>query len=200
MLPGSSNKIGLVILAAGGSVRLGQAKQLVSYKGESLIRHAVHAATDAAFKPIIVVTGSSAAEVKEELKQMPVQVVDNAHWEEGMASSIKTGLNRAKTLAPDLDGIVLMVCDQPFVNANLLRKLKKTWEATGKGLAACTYAGTIGTPALFAKDYFEELLGLQEQEGAKKLLLAYKNFVALVPFPMGEVDIDTPEDLRSLES
>lgn len=199
MFPGSASKIGLILLAAGGSSRLGRAKQLVSYKGESLIRHAAQAALDAAFKPVIVVTGAAAAQVMGELKQMSVQFADNPDWKDGMASSIKMGVLRARVLAPDLDGIVLMVCDQPFVNANLLRKLKKAWETTGKGLTACTYAGTLGTPALFAKDYFDELLGLQGQEGAKKLLLAYKNFVSLVPFPLGEVDIDIPEDLKKLD-
>ncbi|MGV3505249.1 MAG: nucleotidyltransferase family protein [Adhaeribacter sp.] len=199
MFPDSSNKIGVVILAAGGSSRLGQAKQLLPYKGESLIRHAVHAAIDAACKPIIVVTGASAKEVIEEIKDCPVELTDNPLWEEGMASSIKAGVQQAKTLAPDLDGLILMVCDQPYVNAHLLRKLKKTWQSTGKGLAACTYAGTAGTPAIISKDYFDDLLNLQGQQGAKKILLAYKDFLALVPFPMGQVDIDTPDDLKKLE-
>lgn len=199
MRPDSSNQIGLIILAAGSSSRLGQAKQLLPYKGETLIRHATQAAIDAACKPIVVVLGAEAAATKKELQNLPVNYVENKHWEEGMATSIKTGLQEILLLEPEVDGIILMVCDQPYVNANLLRKLKKSWEETGKGLAACTYAGTVGTPALIAKDYFDELNALQGAEGAKKLLLAYKNFLALVPFPMGQVDIDTPEDLKNLD-
>lgn len=199
MRPGSPSKIGLILLAAGSSSRLGQAKQLLPYKGESLIRHAALAAIDADFKPIVVVLGAEADATKKELQNLAVIQVVNSHWEKGLASSIKKGLQEILLLEPELDGLVLMVCDQPYVNANLLRKLKKAWLETGKGLAACTYAGTVGTPALIARDYFPEIEALQGQEGAKKLLLAYKTFLALVPFPMGKVDIDTPEDLKNLE-
>jgi molybdenum cofactor cytidylyltransferase len=199
MLPHFTDNLGLIILAAGSSSRLGQPKQQLPFKGVSLLQHAAQVAIDSGCKPIVVVLGAGFPELKESLQAYPVQLVENTAWQEGMASSIRAGMVRLQELSPDLDGVLLMVCDQPYVTPHLLRKMKKAWQTAGQGIVACSYAATVGTPAIFPKDYFEDLLALQGQEGAKKILLAYQSFITLIPFPLGQVDIDTPEDLKKLE-
>jgi molybdenum cofactor cytidylyltransferase len=194
-----SDKIGLILLAAGGSSRLGQPKQLLAYKGGNLIQHAAQVALDSDNSPIVVVVGAGAEQTRKSLDQYSISFVENQRWQEGMASSIKAGLGKLTELSPDMDGVILMVCDQPYVTPHLLRKMKKQWQDTGRGIVACTYAGTVGTPALFARDYFADLLALDGQEGAKKILMALRSFITLITFPLGQVDIDTPEDLKNLE-
>jgi molybdenum cofactor cytidylyltransferase len=193
------DEIGVIILAAGESSRLGKAKQLLPYKGVNLLQHATQVAIDAVSKPIVVVLGAAFPEISKELRNYRVNIIENPVWQEGMASSIKMGLVKIQELSPDLAGVILMVCDQPYVTPHLLRKMLVAWQNSGKGIVACAYGGTAGTPALFSKDYFEELLSLQGQEGAKKILKAYQSFISLVAFPLGQVDIDTPEDYNSLE-
>jgi molybdenum cofactor cytidylyltransferase len=193
------DQLGLIILAAGGSTRLGQPKQLLPFKEGNLLQHANQVAIDSGCLPIVVVLGAAAAQSRKSLEGYPVHVVENPNWQTGMASSIKTGLQAVLALSPELDGIILMVCDQPFVTPHLLRKMKKEWQNNGKGMVACSYAGTFGTPALFGRDYFKDLLTLEGQEGAKKILVTFRSFISLIPFALGQVDIDTPEDLKSLE-
>ena len=91
-----------------------------------------------------------------------------------------------------------MVCDQPFVDEQLLNNIAQTKSESGKGIVASSYKDTLGTPVLFNKTYFPELLALQGQEGAKKLIFKHKEDVAAVPFPLGYFDIDTAEDYNSL--
>jgi molybdenum cofactor cytidylyltransferase len=94
--------------------------------------------------------------------------------------------------------VFIVVCDQPFVNATLLHQLIAQQIITGKGIIASTYDNTAGTPVLFNKIYFADLLALQGQEGAKKILQEYTDDLALVPFPLGALDIDTAEDYQQL--
>jgi molybdenum cofactor cytidylyltransferase len=114
-----------------------------------------------------------------------------------MGSGIKVGLAKA-ALNKAIQNLIIAVCDQPFVSAALFQELVSRKAETGKGIAACTYADTIGTPVLFDKTYFNELQDLQEKEGAKGLLKKYKDDVATVSFPNGCFDVDTEEDYQNL--
>ena len=87
-----------------------------------------------------------------------------------------------------------MVCDQPFVSVALLNELIDACNTSGDDIIACSYSNTIGTPALFSKNYFPALLALQGDEGAKKLLKQYNGSVGVVSFPKGNIDIDTIQD------
>jgi molybdenum cofactor cytidylyltransferase len=193
------DRIGAIILAAGESSRLGKAKQLLPFKGMNLLQHATQVALDADVSPIVVVLGASYDVIRNELKHFQVNIIENKEWQKGMASSIKTGLLQIQELSPDLAGVFIMVCDQPYVNPHLLRKMRLAWQNSGKGIVACAYGNTAGTPALFSKNYFEELLQLKGQEGAKKLISAYQSFLSLIPFALGQVDIDTEEDYKNLD-
>jgi len=89
-----------------------------------------------------------------------------------------------------------MLCDQPFVDASLLNQLVQ--KKSLKGIIASTYNGIIGAPVLFDVAYFDELLLLKGQEGAKKLLTKYPEDIDTVAFPLGSIDIDTMEDYERL--
>jgi molybdenum cofactor cytidylyltransferase len=191
-------KIGLILLAAGASTRLGEPKQELPYQGKTLLQRAAQAALDSACTPVVVVLGADTAAGLPEIASKPLVKVYNPEWEEGMASSIRHGLTALLSAEPVISGAILMVCDQPYVDAPLLNSLCRTEQETGKGIVACTYKYTLGTPVLFGKAYFQELLELTGQEGAKKLLYRHKEEVAAIPFPLGAVDIDTPEDYSAL--
>jgi len=187
------------LLAAGGSARLGEPKQTLRYHGKSLLQRAVQAALNSVCQPVVVVLGANIKTTLPELGGISaVQVVENPAWQDGMASSIRYGLTTMLQVKPSVAGIILMVCDQPFADAALLDKLVHEKYKTGKGIAASAYNGTLGTPVLFDKVYFPELLSLKGQEGAKKLVFRYSEDAVSVPFPLGSIDVDTPADYAAL--
>lgn len=189
---------GLIILAAGASVRLGKPKQTLVFKGKSLIQHAIESGIQAHCKPIVVVTGAYASQVVPETQRYAVHVVYNAAWEEGMASGIRCGVGALMKEAPQATGVILMVCDQPFADAILLMQLIQKKQETGKPVIASIYNHTLGVPALFSLHLFPDLLALQGQEGARKLLITHAHSVATVAFPLGGIDIDTLSDYEQL--
>lgn len=185
---------GLILLAAGASRRMGQPKQLLPFAGKSLLQHGLQAALEADVDPVIVVTGAEASLVEKEIHDIKINIVENEGWEEGTASSIRCGLNALLEIVPEIGHVIFMVCDQPFVTARLLNELIETCDDTGKDIIACAYDGTVGTPALFSKNYFPALLELQGDEGAKKLLKQYSDAVGVISFAKGSIDIDTMND------
>lgn len=188
----------IIILAAGASTRLGRPKQLLPYHGKSLLEHAVDTANDSEASPVIVVLGAHARELEELVDEKKLHVVENKEWNEGMASSIRCGLNTLKRVALLSDGVILMVCDQPYLDAGIINELIATQKRTGKPIVACQYGNTAGTPVLFYKTLFSELLELQGDKGAKKVMEKYTENMVTVPFAGGEIDIDTEEDYTAL--
>jgi molybdenum cofactor cytidylyltransferase len=188
----------VVILAAGKSNRLGSPKQLLDYKGRSLLQHAAEAAVGTGLHPVLVITGARAEMMEKELNNYPVQLIFNKDWEEGMASSIRCGVNAAIQLNPKTDGILCMVCDQPFADTQLLNELIAKQKESGMPIAACVYDEVIGTPAIYHKSIFPELLSLKGDIGAKKIINGHKESVATISFNSGKTDIDTASDYQNL--
>ena len=189
---------GAIILAAGASTRLGKAKQTLKYKNKSLLKIAVDAANHAGLYPVLVIIGANESEISKHLEKETVTVVCNENWKDGIASSIHSGLIYLEKYMKPLENIVLMVCDQPHVDEKLLRSLKETKQSSNKTIVACSYKDTVGVPALFDRIHFPELLALKGDEGGKKVLLNHPDSVAVVPFPAGEIDIDTAADYEAL--
>ena len=189
---------GLIILAAGSSSRLGQPKQKLIYKGRSLLQHAVEEGLNSKCTPVLVVLGANEENVAAEISTQKVEVIVNHQWEEGMSSSIKCGLNALMNTTPDVRQAIIMLCDQPFVDAEILDRLIVEKQASGKKIAACTYDNTLGTPVLFDKLFFPQLLSLEGNHGAKNLLFENKSDVIAIPFHLGNIDIDTREDYEKL--
>ena len=188
----------IIILAAGSSSRLGQPKQNLLYKGQTLLQRAVESALSLACCPVLVILGSNAAVISPTLKGYPVKILSNEYWEEGMASSIRLGITELIKTEPAVLGVVLMLCDQPFVNADLLQQV--IGNKRKHGITACVYHSITGVPAYFDRLFFDELLALKGKEGAKNLLSKYEARLSTVPFYLGEIDVDTIEDYRNLEA
>lgn len=189
---------GIIILAAGASTRMGAPKQQLIYQGKTLLQRAIQTALNSGCTPVIVVLGAHAMIISPEVPKELVTMIENRNWEEGMSSSIRTGISALQEKAPLATGVILMVCDQPHLNVEHLQQLMQQKLDTGKGIVASYYKNTTGVPVLFDKMFFPELLALKGQEGAKKLLLQFEQEVAAVPFPLGEVDVDTREDYERL--
>ena len=189
--------IGIILLAAGASARMGTPKQLLKYKGSTLLQLVLDTATAAGGK-VVVVLGAYAETIQQQLNRRMAQVVENTNWQQGMSSSIRCGLEALLKSDPAMEAVIILVGDQPYISADLLQKLIAKWAVTGKKIVASTYNGTRGVPALFDTTFFPALLSLNGQEGAKKLVQQYPEEVATVDFPGGAIDIDTVEDYEML--
>jgi molybdenum cofactor cytidylyltransferase len=191
-------KTGLIILAAGSSSRLGRPKQLIEFQGKTLIQRGVEFAGKSKADQLIVVLGWNPKLIQSGFDSTQTPSVINENWEEGMASSMQVGL-RFLMEKEQLDQVILMLCDQPFVDIKLLDQLILAKKKSGKGIVACAYSDTLGVPALFDQKYFEEMLALKGSEGAKKVILKNRKDVFKVDFPLGEIDLDTEADIEKLK-
>jgi len=188
----------IIILAAGASTRMGQPKQLLKYNDGNLVQHSIDEALAAGGQKVLVVLGAGAEQISEKVDKRQANVLYNKNWEEGIASSIREGLQQSLLLSANIDSIILMVCDQPYVNAALLRNLVNQHIESGKQIVASQYKDTLGTPVLFHKSFFPELLKLKGDTGAKKILMENKEQVQAVRFPLGDIDIDNIADYEML--
>lgn len=192
--------VGAIILAAGGSSRFGQAKQLLSFQGESLVRRAVRGAIEAGCACVTVVVGNARDRIETELRETPAVIVENPEWQHGLGTSIRCGLRHLLRSRPELDAVVLLACDQPFVDASVITSLIAQRETSHKPIVACSYANTLGIPALFNRSCFESLLALPDDSGAKALIESRSADVAQMEFEKGAIDIDTPADFEQIRT
>jgi molybdenum cofactor cytidylyltransferase len=188
-------KFGAVILAAGASVRLGRPKQLLEIDGQPLVARAAAAALTAGASPVVVVLGAGAEQIRPALTGLKVVAVLNLAWSEGMASSVRTGLQALGAADPGIDAVLLTVCDQPAFDADVIQRLLTALQTSGRGIAAARYAGRNGVPALFRREHFFALSALKGDQGARTLLNGNPDGVAAVDLPDLSLDLDTPEDL-----
>ena len=196
----SPNTIGVIILAAGSSSRLGEPKQLLEHHGKSLLQKAIDAAINADANPVIVVLGANADRIAKEINKSKIQVIINSEWEEGMASSVRVGLNEVLFIAPSTEAVILMVCDQPYISPDLIKDLINTHKQSRNPIVSCSYGEAIGPPALFHRSLFNELMELNGDVGARRIIQRHSDEVATVSFIKGKIDIDTKEDYDALRN
>ena len=194
----SLEKTALVILAAGASTRMGWPKQLLPIEGKALVRHVAEMALATRCEPVIVVTGSSGEQVATAVDGLPVNVVRNEAWEGGMGTSIVAGVRAADEAG--CSGLILALVDQPFITTEIFKELVRQHHASGKPIVASEYAGTVGVPVYFSREYFPNLLALGPSEGCKRLILSHATDVRRVPCPEAERDLDTREEYQALQS
>lgn len=185
---------GIAILAAGGSRRLGQPKQLIELRAEPLVRRVAALAAAVSGKEVAVVLGCEAERVRAALDGIACTCLDNGAWQAGMASSIHAAVRWAE--ARELSALMLLVCDQTRLTQAVLQQLWAAWAARPQLPAAAAYADTLGIPAIFPRDYYPALLSLQGDRGAAKLLRGTD--VSTLAWPEGVYDVDTPSDLEHL--
>ena len=201
-----------ILLAAGSSSRMqpgfinqssdkasGVAKMLLEINGKTLLQHVIDEVQQLPGVSLLVVTGCYHHLLVEILASQQIAFVYNEQWEEGMGTSIQKAITHMDECFPGTDQAMILVCDQPYISSGLLQKMMDTGTATGKGIVACTYNDTTGTPVLFARKYFSQLTALQGQQGAKKIVQQSGEDVALIDFPEGAIDIDTADDYQQLK-
>ncbi|RYY08490.1 MAG: nucleotidyltransferase family protein [Chitinophagaceae bacterium] len=190
----------VIILAAGGSSRLGKPKQLLVHDGTSFLEHAVQTASAIAGENVIVVLGANAKLVLEQVPALQKLSVINENWKEGMGTSIAIGLESVLDLLPTTTFIIIMTVDQPSVSSDHLQEMIRVYEQSGKSIVASTYDDVAGIPALFSHEYFKDLLNLKTDKGARDIIRSKDEQVAKIVLPGGEFDIDTPEQYAAFQN
>jgi molybdenum cofactor cytidylyltransferase len=185
-----------IILAAGAAARMGQSKQLLAYRGRTLLQHSIKQAIGAGFQPIVVVVGSNSHMVTASIAGEAVKIVHNERWKTGMGSSISAGMRVLLESDEVPEVVAILVADQPLVEAKHLAAMRELLWAAGSSIVAAQYSDTIGVPALFKRELFGALLSLPPEAGARRLLRSSDADVTPFPLPQAAVDIDTPEDFE----
>ncbi|MBD2162867.1 nucleotidyltransferase family protein [Calothrix membranacea FACHB-236] len=192
--------IAIMILAAGASTRMGTPKQLLLYQGRSLVQYITEIAIASVCEPVVIVLGAYAEQIRPQINELPVTIVENLDWALGMGSSIKAGMDLLNSLNQKITAVVIVLCDQPFLLPEIINQLVDAYHTTQKPIIACEYAKTLGVPALFSHQFFAELATLPSNSGAKKVIQNNLNQVFSIPFNLGNIDIDTPSDYEKLNN
>jgi molybdenum cofactor cytidylyltransferase len=192
-------KLAAILVAAGPSTRLGQPKQLVEFKGESLARRSAGILADLVGDRAVVVTGCEAEKVATEIEDLPLRTVFNPDWEKGMGGSIACG---ARHVPEWPDGIMVMVCDQWLLSRNDLEKLIESWRAAASRIHVASWkegtAFVSGPPVIFPGNLRGELKGLEKSRGARQLIDRYIEIAEFVELESAAFDLDRPEDLEKM--
>jgi len=192
----TSFHFGAVILAAGGSTLMGEPKQLLRLDGRTLLRRTVDTVLASPAWPVVVVLGAHRETIRPEVARLPVLVVENSEWMEGLASSIRAGVRVLDAFSLSLQAALLIPCDQPNLSPAAIARLADVHRQGGQSIVAACYGGHPGPPALFTRSHFHELMELRGPEGARPLFARHADRFATVDLPDLAVDLDTPGDYR----
>lgn len=189
--------LSILIPAAGSSERLGQPKQLVQYKGNSLLQNAVNVALTLTPCEIIVVTGAHANVVKNSPKDPLVRWIHNSQWSTGIGGSIALG---AASVSPESRGLLIILSDQWRIQANDLLELTETWRSDPERIVIAEADGQYMPPVIFPSACFNHLQTLEGYQGARGLLGIYPELLTSVPMQNAAADLDTPSQLDELNN
>jgi molybdenum cofactor cytidylyltransferase len=192
----AADSLWTIVLAAGESQRLGQPKQLVRWRGDTLVGHAAGIARALCAGRVLVVVGAHAVAVEAAVATQAPLLVSNPQWAEGLASSLRAGI---RALPADCAGVLLLTCDQPLVPRAALDTLVQRWMANPDAVVASAYAGTVGIPAVLPARTFPALMQLSGDSGARAVLRAEGARIETVSVPEAAFDVDDESALRALE-
>jgi CTP:molybdopterin cytidylyltransferase MocA len=196
----SSLPVAAIILAAGAGVRMGKPKQLLPYRGRTLVEHAIEQAREAGFDPILVVVGAHSDEVRAAIATRPVEVVQNDFWQSGMGSSLSAAVRRLREIGTDSAAVAILLADQPRVMAEHLSGMRRLLATSASPIVAARYNNTVGVPALFKRELFASLAELPAEVGARQLLRDSGAKVTRYLLPEAAIDVDTPGDYAALQA
>lgn len=185
-----------IVLAAGGSTRLGRPKQLLQYRREALIVRTARLARVAIRGRVIVVLGDQQQRLRSLLRrQAPdVTAVGNSHWRDGLATSLQIGMQQ---VSPKAAGVLVLLVDQAKIETADIDRLISCWRHRPAIPAAAFYGGRAGAPAVIPRRRFNEVRALSGDRGARQLLRRVGD-IALVEMPSAQFDVDTPADAALL--
>lgn len=193
-----TNKTGIIILAAGASTRMGAPKQLVNWQGKTLLNHCLNQAENSSVDEIFVILGANYQQIYPTIVCSKAQIFVNNNWPQGMASSIRLGVGEAQK--SNLDAVIVMLADQPFVHTNFLNQMIDKYNTNHSIIIATLYNTSVGVPALYDRSVFFELLKLKGDKGAKPFLMQNKSMVETINADFELKDIDFQEDINIYKS
>lgn len=188
---------GLVVLAAGDSSRLGEAKQLLRHRGETLIHRAARLGLSTHPADAVIVVGARLAEMQTQVRNLAIRPVDSEDWPLGMSHSLRAGID---ALAPECAGALILLCDQIALETEHLDALVRAWRENPMRAAASRYDHHLGVPALLPRAWFADLQQLDGDRGAGALLARSSDQVIAIDNPALAIDIDRAIDLHWLET
>lgn len=192
------NKIPVILLAAGGSSRMGQPKQLIPWGEKTLIEHQVETLINIG-NPVIVVLGNASESVIPLLEKYDIKISINKNWETGLGSSVVSGINYVTENFSDTKGVMTTLLDLPLISVQHYQNLLKTFQpGTGQIIISTSADGWKGVPAVFDKCYFDELKALKGDEGAKNIIRKHMDKTIGMDCGVMLKDLDTPEDYQKL--
>ena len=191
--------IAIVILAAGESSRMGTPKQLLKWENTTLLGHTIETAKALCQTKTIVILGANAERIKPDIKHYQVEVLKNKEWRFGLGNSIAFGVNYILENGSNIDGVLIMLADQPLIDQTYLDTLISAFKAGKQQIIASKYKNQKqGVPVLFDATYFQELTQLNDDKGAKTILQKYSEKVSVINAEKLVSDIDTLEDYERL--
>jgi molybdenum cofactor cytidylyltransferase len=191
-----SHALHAAILAAGASTRFGSPKQLVRLGGAPVLHEVIASASVVAGQSVSVVLGAHAQAVAPALRHSSASMVLNRNWEEGLASSIRRAVQAAP---PGSEALLLLLADQVAVSADDLRRLHAGWRRHPRLIAAALYGGAPGLPAIFPRWTFGDLMALRGDRDPRLVIRRNIDQVLRIPMQNAGIDLDTPEDLLTIE-
>jgi len=190
--------IQLLLLAAGASQRMGSPKQLLQWGNETLIEYQIKTILKTN-SSLSVVLGAYSEEIVSVIEKFPIEIFINENWEKGMGTSISYGMKLLLERHPNIEGVLITLIDQPLLTTIHFNKMLNLFqEGTGQIIVSHSENGWSGVPVLFDKKYFDELLKLKGDEGAKFITSKYKNSVQLINGDEILKDMDTPKAYNDL--
>lgn len=192
------NNIAAIVLAGGASTRLGQPKQLIPFRNTTLLEHAIENVRRAGIEPVTVVLGANCEIITEAIQHLPIELVVNPNWQDGIGTSISIGIRHVQQTHPQIVGVLILLCDQPLISADHLRELCNIVSSGRAPIAATEYPDrNPGVPAAFARSEFVQLALLQSDQGAQSII-ANSNQAVCLSTTGQQFDVDTPEQLADL--
>ena len=194
----SSNGLWCVLLAAGGSRRLGYPKQLLRDPVRPMILRAVEAAQSVTPGRVLVVLGAHSLRLRALLARNygKLSIVRNTSWQDGIASSLVAGMN---SVPSEARGVLILLTDQPHVGTDSLRRLVEAWQRRPYRAVAAGYEGGLGVPAILPRRIWRQLRDLEGDVGAKAVLSNTGSNTMVLNMPEAAFDVDTTEDRRRYE-
>lgn len=193
----SAARVAGIVLAAGKATRMGRTKQLLPFRGKSVLEWVVDHALASGLHRVVVVLGHDAGLLEPLLRERDVTVVVNPQYGEGQSSSLKAGLG---VLTDETEAALFLLGDQPLVTAEIIDRILSAYETSPSPIVMPVCEGRRGNPVLFARETFPAILGLSGDCGARGIFEEYAGRILAVPVESRAIlaDIDTEEDYRRL--